>query len=136
MEAKVTSYSQAHRLRERMQEAEVRHGQEIRADLPGIRVGAEGRNWLLGRPTGKAEVFFCTMGPITVREKLAAGDGGPLPSSAVVQGLEVPTEGTYDLIDVLVQSNGDLRVVFDGASRAVPAARVPASSRRSDPMFV
>jgi hypothetical protein len=135
MEARVTSYSQSHRLRERMAQAEVKHGQEIRADLPGIRVGAMGRNWFIGRPSRKGEVFFCTMGPITIRETTTPGDGGPLPSNVIVQGLEVPVEGTYDLKDVLIQSNGDLRVILDGGSRAVPSAR-PAEAGRYDPMFV
>ena len=135
MEARVTSYSQSHRLRERMAEAEVRHGQEIRADLPGIRVGAVGRNWFTRRAGEKAEVFFCNMGPITVRETSAPGDGGALPRNVVLQGLSVPADGTYDLLDVLVQSNGDLRVIIDEKSRAVPAAR-PAEARRYDPMYV
>lgn len=127
MEAQVTAYSQAERLRERMAKAEVRHGQEIRADLPGIRVTAAGRNWFTGRSYGRAEIFFCTMGPIRVREVKVPGDGEPLPRNVVVQGLDVPVEGTYDLIDALVQSNGDLRVVMDATSRAVPAvAQEPA----------
>jgi hypothetical protein len=120
MEAHVTAYSQAHRLRERMAQAEVRHGQEIRADLPGIRVHAMGRSWFTGRPNSKGEVFFCTMGPIEVRETTTPGDGGPLPENVIVQGLEVPGDGTYDLMDVLVQSNGDLRLIVDGATRVVP----------------
>jgi hypothetical protein len=131
MEAHVTAYSQAHRLRERMAQAEVRHGQEIRADLPGIRVTAMSRNWFTGRPTGNAEVFFCTMGPIRVREVRAPGDGAPLPENVVLQGLEVPGEGTYDLIDALVQSNGDLRVIVDGATRVVPDLK-QAQMRSSD----
>jgi hypothetical protein len=134
MEARVTSYSQSHRLRERMSQAEVRHGQEIRADLPGIRVGAMGRNWFIGK-VNRGEVFFCTMGPITIRETTTPGDGGPLPSNVVVEGLEVPAEGTYDLRDVLIQSNGDLRVIMDGASRVEPAAK-PAETRQAPPMFV
>jgi hypothetical protein len=123
MEARVTAYSQADRLRERMEQAEVRHGQEIRADLPGIRVTAMTRHWFTGRPTGKGEVFFCTMGPIRLRETTAVGDGGRLPNNVVVQGLEVPGDGTYDLIDVLVQSNGDLRVIVDSATRVIPVIR-------------
>jgi hypothetical protein len=123
MEARVSAYSQSHRLRERMAQAEVRHGQEIRADLPGIRVTALGRNWFTGRPNHNAEVFFCTMGRIRVREVKAAGDGGPLPDNVIVQGLEVLGEGTYDLIDALVQSNGDLRVIVDDATRVVPTVR-------------
>ena len=134
MEARIGAYSQAHRLRERMAQAEVRHGQEIRADLPGIRVTAMSRNWFTGRPTGQKEVFFCTMGPVRVREVKAAGDGAPLPSNVIVQGLEVTGEGTYDLIDALVQSNGDLRVIVDGATRVVPVARE--EMRRSDLAYV
>jgi hypothetical protein len=118
-----------------MSQAEVRHGQEIRADLPGIRVNAMGRNWFTGKPSYKGEIFFCTMGPITIRETTTPGDGGPLPSNVIVQGLEVPIDGTYDLMDVLVQSNGDLRVIMDGASRVVPAAK-PAETRQTQPMFV
>jgi hypothetical protein len=129
MEARVTANSQAHRLRERMAQAEVRHGQEIRADLPGIRVTAMSHNWFTGRPLGNGEVFFCGMGPIRVREVKAAGDGAPLPSNVIVQGLEVQGDGTFDLIDVLVQSNGDLRVIVDGATQLVPAVREGETSR-------
>ncbi|HKG33556.1 MAG TPA: hypothetical protein VKB22_07480 [Gemmatimonadales bacterium] len=135
MEARVTSYSQSERLRERMVQAEVRHGQEIRADLPGIRVEAMGRNWFIGKPSRHGVVFFCTMGPITIRETTTPGDGGPLPSNVILEGLEIPAEGIYNLKDVLVQSNGDLRVIIDGASRVEPVARREETGQVS-PMFV
>jgi len=135
MEARVTAYSQGHRLRERMEQAEVRHGQEIRADLPGIRVTAMSHNWFTGRPNGNSEVFFCSMGPIKVREVKAAGDGAPLPNNVIVQGLEVQGDGTFDLIDALVQSNGDLRLIVDGATRVVPVVRQGEMSR-SDLTYV
>jgi hypothetical protein len=135
MQARVTSYSQSDRLRERMAQAEVRHGQEIRADLPGIRVEAMGRTWFSGKPSRHGVVFFCTMGPITIRETTTPGDGAPLPSNVILEGLEIPAEGIYDLKDVLVQSNGDLRVIIDGASRVEPVAR-PAETRPVSPMFV
>jgi hypothetical protein len=122
MEARVTSYSQAERLRERMQKAAIRHGQEIRADLPGIRVAASPRNWFVRRTNHKGEVFFCTMGPVEVREVVSPGDDRPLPTTAVVEGLTVPSSGTYDLLNALVQSNGDLRVIVDQATRVVPSA--------------
>ena len=134
MDARVSAYSQTDRLRERMAQAEVRHGQEIRADLPGIRVTAMNRNWFTGRPNRNGEVFFCTMGPIRVREVKTPGDGAPLPSKVILQGLEVTGEGTYDLIDALVQSNGDLRVIVDAATRVVPAVRQEVS--RSDLAYV
>ena len=129
MEARVTSYSQVDRLREGMEKAAVRHGQEIRADLPGIRVMAMPRNWFTGRDKRKGEVFFCTMGPIRVREVTVPGDGGPLPSDVVVEGLEVASDGYYDLLNVLVQSNGDLRLIVDDATRVVPVIREREMSR-------
>jgi hypothetical protein len=123
MEARVSAHSQAYRLRERMAHAKVEHGQEIRADLPGIRVVAMAREWFTGRRREKGEVFFCTMGPIRVRKVAVSGDGGALPTDVVVEGLEVANVGTYDLLNVLVRSNGDLRLIVDDASRVVPALR-------------
>jgi hypothetical protein len=123
MEARVTAHSQAYRLRERMAQAKVEHGQEIRADLPGIGVLALARDWFAARHKGKGEIFFCTMGPIRVREVTVPGDGGPLPTDVVVEGMEVASDGSYDLLNVLVQSNGDLRLIVDDATRVVPATR-------------
>jgi hypothetical protein len=123
MEARVSAHSQAYRLRERMAHAKVEHGQEIRADLPGIRVVAMAREWFTARRKDKGEVFFCTMGPIRVRKVAVSGDGGPLPTDVVVEGLEVANVGTYDLLNVLVRSNGDLRLIVDDASRVVPVLR-------------
>ena len=51
------------------------------------------------------------------------GDGGPLPTAAIVEGLEVASVGTYDLLNVLVQSNGNLRLIVDDATRVVPVIR-------------
>ena len=129
MEARVTAYSQAHRLRERMAQAEVQHGQEIRADLPGIGVTTMARDWFTAGHTGKGQVFFCTMGPIRVRKVTIPGDGGPLPTNAIVEGLEVASGGTYDLLNVLVRSNGDLRLIVDDATRVVPVIRERELSR-------
>jgi hypothetical protein len=123
MEARVTAHSQAYRLRERMAQAEVQHGQEIRADVPGIGVMATAREWFTARHRGKGEVFFCTMGPIRVREVTVPGNGGPLPSDVVVEGLEVASGGSYDLLNVLIQSNGNLRLIVDDATRVVPVIR-------------
>jgi hypothetical protein len=119
MEARVTANSQAYRLKERMEEAEVRHGQEIRADLPGIRVRASAGAWLGALEVGKGEVFFCNMGPIRLRRITIDGDRKTLPNQALVQGLNVPAEGTYDLVNALVRSNGDLRVIVDEVTEVV-----------------
>ena len=127
MEARVTGYSQVERLRERIEQAEVRHGQEIRADLPGVRVIAMAHNWFTPKDQRQGEILFCTMGPVRVREVIIPGDALPLPTKVIVQGLVVPSEGRYDLLDALVQSNGDLRVIVDDATKVVPAtgAREP-----------
>jgi len=101
-----------------MEEAKVYHGQAIRADLPNVRVTA-----LAGGREG--QVFFCTLGPIRVREILNRGDDRPLPSNVAVEGLAVPTSGSYDSITAVVCSNGDLRLVVDDKTRVVPAIKVP-----------
>jgi hypothetical protein len=115
MEARVTSQSQPFRLIERMEEAKILHGQEVRADLPNVRVTA-----LAGGRDGQA--LFCNMGPIRVREVLNRGDDRPLTANVTLEGLEVPISGTYDLLDALVSSNGDIRVAVDERTRVVPAA--------------
>lgn len=118
MKAGITAQSQTFRLVERMQEANIHHGQEIRADLPNIRVVA-----LSG--AGEGQALFCTMGPIRVREILNRGDNRPLPSNVAVAGLVVPASGSYDILNALVCSNGDLRLVVDDKTRVVPAIKAP-----------
>jgi hypothetical protein len=123
MEARVTASSQVYRLRERMEQAEVRHGQEMRADLPGIRVSASAPTWFGTRQGERGDVFFCTMGAIRLRRVTIDGDGKALPHEARVQGLNVASEGTYDLVNALVRSNGDLRVIVDEVTQVVARKR-------------
>ena len=123
MEARVTAYSQSNRLRDRMAEAEVRHGEEVRADVRGVRVQVSSPAWIGRRDIVKGDVFFCTMGPVEVRRVSIEGDGDPLPDLTILEGLQVPIEGTYDLINVLIRSNGDLRLIMDEASRVEAAPR-------------
>ena len=123
MEPRVMAHSQTYRLKERMTEAEIGHGQEVRADLPGIRVTAEAPGWRGAPEPQQGVIFFCTMGAIRVREVLASGDGQPLPTEVIVEGLVVPEPGTYDILNALVHSNGALRLQVDSATRIVPRAR-------------
>jgi hypothetical protein len=106
-----------------MERAEVRHGQEVRADVRGVRVQLAAPAWMGRRDSVKGDVFFCTMGQVEVRRVSIEGDGGPVPERTVLDGLRVPFEGTYDLINVLVRSNGDLRLIMDEASRVESAPR-------------
>lgn len=123
MEPRVMAHSQSHRLRERMVEAAIGHGQEVRADLPGIRITADADGWRTTAAQQRGIIFFCTMGAITVREVLATGDGQPLPTEAVVEGLVVPQPGTYDILNALIHSNGALQLRVDSATQIVPRAR-------------
>jgi hypothetical protein len=102
-----------------MAEAAIGHGQEVRADLPGIRVTAEIADRRSAPTPSIGTVFFCTMGSIRVHEVLSPGDGRPLPSEVILEGLVVPEPGTYDILNVLVHSNGALRVQVDSATRVV-----------------
>jgi hypothetical protein len=120
MEPRVMAHSQTYRLRERMTEAAIGHGQEVRADLTGIRVTADWRN---APDPNVGAIFFCTMGSIRVREVLAPGDGRSLPSEVVLEGLIVPEPGTYDILNAVVHSNGALRVQVDSATQVVQRAR-------------
>jgi len=123
MEPRVTAHSQTFRLRERMSEVNIRHGQEVRADLTGVRVGATTESWLTTPEPNGGVIFFCTMGSIRIREVLQAGDGAALPHDVVLEGLRVPEPGTYDILNAIVHSNGSLRLVADEKTRVVPAFR-------------
>jgi hypothetical protein len=124
MEAGVTLQSQSFRLRERMEEAHISHGQEFRADLPNIRVLA-----LAGG--GEGQALFCTMGPIRVREILNRGDDRPLPTDVTLEGLRVSSSGTYDILNALVSSNGNLRLIVDDKTMVVAAAKVVGAAEAS-----
>lgn len=109
MQAHVTAASQSFRLRERMEEAKIQHGQEVRVDIPNVRV--------LAGVGGRGDVFFCNMGPIRVREVLAPGDQRALPTGVVLDGVEFPAAGNFDITDALITSNGDIRITADGRTK-------------------
>src|ERR1041385_473879 len=91
MEARITAQSQSFKLRERLEAAKVSHGQEDRADLPNVRVHVLAA-------TGEAQLMFCNMGSILVRELVQPGDQGPLASEVTLQGLAVPVTLQRDQI--------------------------------------
>jgi hypothetical protein len=75
MEARGTTHSKVHRLRERMVGAQLRHAHEVRADLPGIRVASGREAWFAAQGCSSEEgvVFFCSMAAMQVREVLKSG---------------------------------------------------------------
>lgn len=95
-----------------MEEAKIQHGQEVRVDLPRIAVTA-----MAGGTAG--EVLFCRLGAIQVREVLNPGNDRPLPTTVRLEGLTVPHSGGYDLLNALVYSNGDIRLVVDAQTQVV-----------------
>src|SRR2546428_13748239 len=92
MEARITAQSQSFKLRERLEEAKVSHGQEVRADLPNVRVAVVAA-------TGEAQLIFCNMGAIRVRDLVESGDQGPLAPEVARQGVAGPIPGPYRLVN-------------------------------------
>src|SRR5437879_7793755 len=113
MEARITAQSQSFRLRERLEEARVSHGEEARVDLPGVRVAVLAA-------TGEAQLMFCNMGSIRVRELMQRGDERPLATDVTLEGLQVPAVGMYDLVNAYISVNGSIHVRVDGAPRVLP----------------
>jgi hypothetical protein len=105
-----------------MTEAQIRHGQEVRADLTGIRVTTAAESWRIPSDANIGAIFFCTMGPIRIREVMNEGDTDPLPREVILDGLAVPGPGTYDILNALVHSNGSLLVRVDEGTQVVPRA--------------
>jgi len=116
MEARITAQSQSFKLRERLEEAKVSHGQEVRADLPNVRVAVLAA-------TGEAQLMFCNMGSIRVRELVQPGDQGPLATEVTLQGLAVAYPGTYDLVNARVSVNGSIHVMVDQETQVMPSVR-------------
>src|SRR2546429_6280557 len=116
MEARITAQSQSFKLRERLEEAKVSHGQEVRADLPNVRVAVL-------PATGESHWMFCNMGSIRVRELVQPGDQGPLATDGTLQGLAVPFPGSYDLVNARISVNGSIYVAVDLATEVVPHRR-------------
>jgi hypothetical protein len=123
MEAHVTAHSQAYRLREEMAQAKVQHGQEIRADLPGHPSDRPGPRLVHRAARCRGRGLLLQHGADPAAEGGDLRRRGPLPTEVVVDGLEVAGGGTYDLFNVVVRSNGDLRLIVDEATEVVPVVR-------------
>jgi|SRR5215204_6363575 len=101
----VTSYSQPHVLRQKMQEEKLTHGETITAHISPVR--------LEKAFTGKVIMYFCPMKSIEVLQTVAPGDGGSLPFEAKLEGLTFPHDcqpGFYKLKNVVLTSNGTMQV--------------------------
>jgi hypothetical protein len=104
----ITSYSQPHVLQQRMQAEELTHGETVAANLSPVR---------LENHMGKMVMYFCPMKNIEVLQTITDGDGGSIPSEAIVQNLTIPANfksGFYNLNNVILTSNGTMQVKATG----------------------
>ena len=100
----ITSYSQPHVLQQRMKEANLHHGDRVTANLSPVRLESN---------FGKMVMYFCPMHGIEVTGRIDAGDGGAIPSKAIISNLNVPKNlksGLYELKNVELFSNGTMQV--------------------------
>jgi len=107
----LTSYSQPHVLKQKMEEEKMTHGQTITGHISPVR---------LERSFSKAILYFCPMKKIEVLSTLAGGDGGRLPSEATIEGLSIPKDykpGLYKICNVEVTSNGTMQVKATSRTR-------------------
>lgn len=100
----ITAYSQPNVLQQRMQEEKLSHGETVSANLSPVRVE---------KHMGKMVLYFCPMKNIEILQTLAEGDGGSLPTQAIVEDLTIPSDykpGFYNLKNVILTSNGTMQV--------------------------
>ena len=102
---RITSSSQPHVLRQRMQEEKLTHGETVTANISPVRLD----RMYCDEPV----LYFCPMKKIDILEVVASGDGGSLPMEAAIEGFAVPLElepGLYKLRNVTLTSNGKMQV--------------------------
>lgn len=100
----ITSYSQPHVLQHKMRERELTHDQEVMASIGPVRLESN---------FGKMVLYFCPMQTLDIVQELKPGDGGAIPSEAIVREMEAPKNikpGLYTLKNVKLHSNGVMSV--------------------------
>jgi len=101
----LTSSSQPHVLKQRMEEENMTHGETITANIAPVRLERIYKD--------EAVLYFCPMKKIDVLQVTAAGDGGQLPSNATLDGFSIAPEyksGLYRIKNVEITSNGTMQV--------------------------
>lgn len=102
---RITSYSQPHVLRQKMQEEQMTHGETVTANISPVRLEKTFMNDVI--------LYFCPLQKIEVVNTITAGDGGSLPCEAIIDGLSVPKDykpGLYRICNVEITSNGAMQV--------------------------
>lgn len=104
-EVVLTHYSQPHVLQHRMNEANLKHGDTVIANISPVRIES---------CFGKAVMYFCPIQNIEVVNKIEEGDGLPLPDQATLKNIEIPSSlkpGLYNIINATLFSNGTLQII-------------------------
>ena len=104
-EVRITSSSQPHVLRQRMQEEKLTHGETVTANISPVRLERIFRD--------EPVLYFCPMKKIEITQVVASGDGGNLPAEATLEGFAITDElepGLYKLCNVTLSSNGTMQV--------------------------
>ena len=102
-----TSFAQPHVLREKMKEKQLSHGETVTVNMSPVRL--EGG-------FGRMHLYFCPLETLEILQKVSPGDGGDLPETVVVEGLNAPAgrkAGLYTLKNVRLSSNGAMQVIAD-----------------------
>jgi len=101
----LTQYSQPHVLKHRMNEADLKHGDTVTANISPVRIESV---------FGKMVMYFCPTQNINILNKLETGDGLPLPEEATIKNITVPDDikpGLYNIINATLHSNGTMQVI-------------------------
>lgn len=104
-EVVLTHYSQPHVLQHRMNEANLKHGDTVIANISPVRIES---------CFGKAVMYFCPIQNIEVVNKIEEGDGLPLPDQATLKNIEIPSSlkpGLYNIRNATLFSNGTLQII-------------------------
>jgi hypothetical protein len=110
----ITSYSQSHVLQHRMKEEKLTHGQRVIANISPVRLESN---------FGKMVMYFCPLQSIAVTKTITAGDGGSIPSEAILENVKVPQgfkPGLYEMKNVELFSNGHMQVIAGKKTEFVP----------------
>lgn len=106
-------------MRSRLQGAGFTHGEIVRVDLSGVRVGSP--NGAFHKDADEPKAYFCTVGPIRVVEPLEKGDGDPLPEEVEFSGVPFSGQGCHRLENVIVRTNGRMRLEADDKTKRCQA---------------
>lgn len=105
----IDSSGQAAVLAYRMEGAGMSHDQAVIADIPNVRIRKEGKS---------ANIYFCNIRDLKIKEVINQGDGKTIPTEVKLNGIKISKElleknrdAHYNLKNVKLYSNGTIQVI-------------------------